>query len=186
MAVDARANAAGFGPLVARVPHPLGRIYATITWGYFLIPVVSLLGGLVVFATGPSPWHGLGEWAIGLLGTAFAVGLALLLATRARGHVRRQAFYLYPQGYLLTSPFGRVVRVVPWTDVTTVDILPVTVSATVAVWSTAERVICEIKHVRGRKIRFTEVLGRESLGPLAQRLHAAATEGVDHDPPTLT
>ena len=178
MAVDARASAAGFGPRVARIPHPLGPIYARITWLYFLLPVLFLVGGLLVVVTGQSNWHGAGEWAIGLLSIALAGALAVLLAKRARGHVRRQAFYLYPQGYLVTSPFGRVVRVAPWTEVTKVEILPVTVRASVAVWSTRERAICEIRHVRGRKLRFTEVLGRESLGPLARRLHEAATQRV--------
>lgn len=174
--VEARAGEAGFGTLVARIPHPLGRIYATIAWGYFLMPALFLFGAVLVLLTGQNPWHTPGEWAVGLLSVGIVAGLAVVLAKRARGHTRRQAFYLYLEGYLLTSPFGRVVRVEPWQNVTRIEILPVLVSATVVVWSTRQRIICEFRHAKGRKVRFTEVVGKESLAPLALRLHAEAVQ----------
>ncbi|WP_253766130.1 hypothetical protein [Goodfellowiella coeruleoviolacea] len=112
---------------------------------------------------------------LALVGVATAA-LAWLLGALAVGQVRRRAFYLYPQGYLSTDALGRVARAVPWNTVSRIEIPPVSVGVQLGMWGSKQRTICEIRHHRGRLVRFTEVTGEEVLAPLAIELHAQATQ----------
>jgi hypothetical protein len=59
-----------------------------------------------------------------------------------------------------------VARVARWEEVSSVvGVVPV---------GYGPRVVYQVKHHRGRSIRFTELPGRETLGPLLRELHAEA------------
>ena len=159
---------------MTRFSHPQGKVFALLAWAYFVVPTGLLLAFVQVAVSGGIRWDGVGEAVAALAVPAIAAVLAVWLFRRAVGHRRRQAFYLYPEGYILTAPSGRVVRVEPWREVYAVTV-PGVVSARILFWSTEQRTVCEIVHRRGRKVKFAEVTGREVLAPLLVELHAAAT-----------
>lgn len=159
---------------MTRLPHPQGKAFALLAWAYFAMSTGPLFASVGIAVSGGTDWDGPGEIVVAVVATVILTGLTVWLFRRAVGHRRRQAFYLYPEGYILTGPSGRVARVEPWGEVYAISV-PGIVSAQVLFWSTKQRTMCEIVHRRGWKVKFVEVTGREVLAPLMVELHAAAT-----------
>jgi hypothetical protein len=176
--VEASANAAGFGPLVARCPHPNRRVNAFAYWAWAamlaMIPlafvVLAIVGRLA--AEGETP-----QWAAIVLYLAVAIGLGAFLAVRGAGWMTRHAFYLYPQGYVVMTAAGRVIRV-RWEDVGRIDRLMFQVRMVIPLVSSKPRVRYKIHHAfdQPRPIAFVELADRAVLGPLVCELHTAATQ----------
>jgi len=173
--VDAKAAAAGFTPLVARIPHPAGGAYRILFWLYGTVVALFPLGELAVWLGGQkSPPGREPQILVTIPVTLLAIALAVFLFRCGSGSVRKRAFYLYPQGYLTTNSLGRVNRVKRWEEVRSVDGFQPGVVTTVQVLGGQTRIAYRIRHVRGRSIKFTEVAGQEKLVPMAYELHAAA------------
>jgi hypothetical protein len=166
--VETRAAAAGFEPVVAALRHPNGRTYAVTYWlwaiilgVYPVLTVVLLIAGQMENA----------QWAVVVVADLVAAAVAVLLASRALGSVRRRAFYLYPQGYIATGASGRVTHVKRWEEVSRIEGAGPGVNLVAM-----GRVMCRIHHHDGRPIKFSEFLNNGVLAPTAYQLHAEATQ----------
>ncbi|MBP2322178.1 hypothetical protein JOF56_002563 [Kibdelosporangium banguiense] len=177
--VEASVNAAGFGPLVARCPHPNRAVNASAYWAWVALLAILPLSAVLLAITGRLADEGTTpQWGVILPLNAVAIALGVFLAVRAVGCVTRHAFYLYPQGYLVVAPSGRVGRAVKWEDVGRIDRF--TFQFRIAIVGLEPRVSYKIHHAfdQPRPIKFTEPVGREVLGPLICKLHAEASRSA--------
>jgi hypothetical protein len=175
--VHKAAESADFGPLVHRFRHPNARLFAIITWAYFVMVaglVLVALAGIVraLIGQGPAP-----QWAAVLISVLVGGALAYLLAQLAVGNVTRRAIYLYPRGYVATGPTGRVIRTVAWHRVARIDGMGVPLQMRVKVVGAKARTVFAFRHRGGwpMSIKFTEVSGQEQLAPLAYQLFIEET-----------
>lgn len=76
--------------------------------------------------------------------------------------------------YLKTNSLGRVSRLVRWEEVKSIGGYQPGVVTTVQVVGRPARGMYRMRHHRGRSLKFTEIVGRERLAPLAYQPHAAA------------
>jgi hypothetical protein len=166
--VEAQASDAGFSSPLAAIRHPNGKVYAFSYGLWAVLLAMYPVATVVLLAAG-----GLqnANWVTVVLADLAAIALVWFLGSRAVGSVRKRAFYLYREGYIATKASGKVAVVKRWEDVSRIE------GAGPGVHLVAtNRVMCAIHHHNGRPIRFSEVLGREVLAPLAYELHAEATE----------
>jgi hypothetical protein len=175
--VRTAAESAGFGPLVQRFRHPNARLFAAITWAYFAmvasLPLALLVSIVLALAgRGPQP-----QWPVALISGLVGGTAAWLLAQLAIGNVTRRAIYLHPGGYVATGPSGRVIRTVAWQRLAGIDGMGSPLQMRVQVAGTRARTVFAFRHRGGwpRPIKFTEITGREQLGPLAYRLYIEDT-----------
>ncbi|GLY02769.1 MULTISPECIES: hypothetical protein [Actinoplanes] len=169
--VQARATELGFDPLVARIRHPNGGVYAAIYAGYLLFAVGLVLAGVAGLVTGNSRLDDPGFWLVSAPILVLSAAAAVWLYRGMVGSVTRRAFYLYPQGYLYVAPSGRVARESRWDGVAMIEGME---GVALQVQVAGRRTVFVIKHFSGRSIRFTERHGREVLGPMAYELRQAA------------
>jgi len=170
--VEAFAGKNGFDPLVARYRHPNGRIYASVYWLWCAILALFPIGTLPTLGSPRSP--SAAPVGVVLLVSGLVIALAALLAVLAVRSVTRRAFYLYPQGYLLTGAFGLIVRSATWAEVSIVEVQPHELRMRFLFWTAAPRAVCLIRHRKGRPVRFTEPTETAALIPDLLRLHAEA------------
>lgn len=166
--VQAGADAVGFGPLTARFRHPNWRIYAFVWGGWLVMLAGLLLVSLVGLVMNPPPDAGFQRWLVIVLILAVEAALTYWLYVGTVGNVKRHSFYLYPQGFLIETAFGRVKSVTRWEDVTSLMAVPM--------MDAGARILYRIERRRGLAVKFTEIIGREVLGPALQRLHAESAE----------
>jgi len=161
--VQSRADAADLGPLMAVLPHPNRRVYALTYGGWFVMMAGLVVAGVAGLVLDPGP-----NWPVSVLILVPVTAVTYWLYLGTVGSLRRRAFYLYSGGYLITTSLGRVARAERWADVTSISgFVPV---------GYGPRILDQINHRRGRPVKFTELPGRETVGPMLQQAHTEAVQ----------
>jgi hypothetical protein len=106
------------------------------------------------------------QWPVTLAIFVPVAALTYWLYIGTVGSAKWLAFYLYPEGYLTVSVFGRVKNLERWEFVTSIVGIPIRAAG--------PRMVYRISPHRGRVVKFTELIGREELGPAMQKLQSEA------------